>query len=134
MLRQPLLSLTLLFASVFRSAKLVHMNPLSPTVTVSQSSALLTSALSISRDNIAVSVLINLVSRGVEQIADGGFTVLQIAAGLLKLRYQAIQETANKTPIPIPVVSCTHCRARLTPLLSCVLLLVAHYFHLSCFA
>lgn len=93
------------------SAKVVHMNPLSPTVTLTHSSAILTSSLSISRENIAISVLINLVSRGVEQIADGGFTVLQIAAGLLSARYRAMQETANKTPIPIPVVRGTHTRS-----------------------
>lgn len=77
--------------------KLLHMNPLSPSVSLSQSSSVLTSALSVSREHVAVSVLLNLVARGSDNIADGGCTTLHIATGSASAHTQKAQQTSQTT-------------------------------------
>jgi hypothetical protein len=61
--------------------KLLHLNPLSPSVTLSQSSSVLTTSLAISQEHPGVSVLLGLVARAVEGLADQGATMLHIATG-----------------------------------------------------
>jgi hypothetical protein len=89
--------------------KLVHLNPLSPSVSLSQSSSTLTTSLSVSREHPGVSVLLNLVSRAVEGMADQGATLLHIATGLLRMHYDSLEQPHGPHPVlPVPVLMAGH--------------------------
>jgi hypothetical protein len=87
----------------FGCAKLVHMNPLSPSVSIQQSCAAFTSSLSLSRSNIGGAVLLQLVSRGLESIAEGGWTTLQLACGLLGKHFDSVIGSAADRVLSVSV-------------------------------
>jgi hypothetical protein len=89
--------------------KLVHLNPLSPSVSLSQSSSTLTTSLSVSSEHPGVSVLLNLVSRAVEGMADQGATLLHVATGLLRMHYDSLEQPHGAQPVlPVPVLMAGH--------------------------
>lgn len=63
------------------SVKLLHLNPLSSSISLAQSSVALCSSLSIAREHVGARVLLQSVARASESVADGGLTALHIATG-----------------------------------------------------
>lgn len=67
--------------SLLRSVKLLHLNPLSSSISFAQSSGALCSSLSIAREHVGAQVLLQSAARASESVADGGLTALHLATG-----------------------------------------------------
>ena len=104
------------------SCHLIHSNPVAPSITLTNISSELLSSISISSKNLSWMIITNMIEKGLEQVQDGGWSILQLVAFLNQRRYQRLNNphassssldanspSTSLTPfIPTPVLLAGH--------------------------